>query len=122
MVGLGLRESEALMARTSLYIGNDTGMMHMAAALQRPIAELSCDLPVAPEMEFLRQPVRFAPWQVPYVLLHPAQGLEPCASQGAPLGCIAQEAHCITQIPPADVTAAVRQLLAIRYDSRAGNG
>lgn len=113
-----LRVSEALIARTELYIGNDTGLLHMAAALHRPIVELSCDLEGPAELAFLHLPVRFQPWQVPYILLRPAQGLGPCAGLGSPLGCMAPTAHCIAQIPAAAVAAAARQLLALGYSYR----
>ena len=110
--------SEALVARSVLYIGNDTGLLHMAAALQRPIVELSCDLVVPQGLDYLHLPVRFEPWQVPYILLRPEHGLEPCTKLSSPLGCMAPAAHCITQIPPAAVTAAARQLLALGYSYR----
>ena len=117
LAGAGpLRVSEALIARTELYIGNDTGLLHMAAALRRPVVEISCDLPdTAVPAAYLHLPVRFAPWQVPYILLRPAQGMEPCRGMDSPLGCMASTVHCIAQIPPEQVTAAARSLLAIRF-------
>ena len=110
-----LPQTEAVIARCALYIGNDTGMLHMAAALRRPVVEISCDLPVPPELDYLRQPVRFAPWQVPSILLHPEQALAPCDAQVSPVGCLANEPHCITQIRPDQVAEAARSLLAIRF-------
>ena len=107
--------SEALVARSVLYIGNDTGLLHMAAALQRPIVEISCDLVVPQGLDYLRLPVHFEPWQVPYILLRPAKGLAPCDGLHSPLGCIAQESHCIREIAPETVAAAALQLLRIGY-------
>lgn len=117
LAGAGsLRVSEALIARTVLYIGNDTGLLHIAAALRRPVVEISCDLPdEAAAVPYLHLPVRFAPWQVPYILLRPEQGLEPCRGLGSPLGCMAPSAHCITRIRPEQVVAAARSLLALRF-------
>lgn len=110
-----LPQSEAVIARCALYIGNDTGMLHMAAALRRPVVEISCDLPVPAELDYLRQPVRFAPWQVPSILLHPEHPLAPCDAQVSPIGCLAREPHCITQIRPGEVAEAARSLLALRF-------
>lgn len=39
-------QSAALLSRCRLYVGNDSGPMHMAAAMQVPVVELSCHPPV----------------------------------------------------------------------------
>lgn len=114
--------SEALTARTELYIGNDTGLLHMAAAQHLPVLEISCDLPVAEELSYLRLPVRFAPWQVPYILVRPEKGLDPCDKLQAPIGCMEQKAHCIATIAPERVTQAARKLLEVLDASLAGAG
>lgn len=40
VLGWGLEELKALMSRCSYFIGNDSGPMHLAAALQRPLVAI----------------------------------------------------------------------------------
>lgn len=107
-----LRETGAAMAACRMYIGNDTGMMHMAAAVHKPV------------LAFFRDPLdkddfipgvfsgyhRFAPWQVPFVALRPEKALAGCREEIIYGGCFAKEAHCIATIPPEKVLAAFTAL------------
>lgn len=40
LIGLSLKELTALLARASLFVGNDSGPMHIAAAFERPIVAI----------------------------------------------------------------------------------
>ena len=65
-----LRQTIALLKRCHLYVGNDTGSMHMAAANGVPIVEISC-FPVNGPVWHWNSPYRFGPWQVPHKILQP---------------------------------------------------
>lgn len=64
---LSLRETAALMRDVILYIGNDTGIMHIAAACGVRIVEIRGDDKVENSTE------RFHPWGVEYTILQPKE-------------------------------------------------
>jgi heptosyltransferase-2 len=92
-----LRETAAFLSRCTLFIGNDTGPMHMAAALGIPVIEISCH-PADGDPESPYSPVRFGPFTNRAIVVQPDQAKEPCSR-----GCSSQEAHCITEVSPAQV-------------------
>lgn len=96
-----LRQMAALLLHCALYIGGDTGPMHMAAAAGACVIEISCHpcdgSPASPNA-----PLRFRPWGEGHTVLQPATALPPCRDQ-----CQARDAHCITQITLEQVQAAV---------------
>jgi heptosyltransferase-2 len=98
-----LRQAAALLKRCALYVGNDSGPMHIAAAFGVPIVEISCH-PATGSPAHPNSPVRFGPWKVPHVVLQPP-GSEACVE-----ACAATEAHCILAIGVEAVSAAVRSL------------
>ena len=106
-----LRETEAIVSQTDYYLGNDTGVMHMAAAAQIPVLTIYREaienaLPVG-----LAESGRFAPYQTKAVILRPAHQLEDCAERGAIYGgCHHHEPHCITQITPQQIIAGFEKL------------
>jgi heptosyltransferase-2 len=65
-----LRQTAALLKKCHLYVGNDTGSMHMAAANGVPVVEISC-FPVNGPNWHWNSPYRFGPWQVPHKILQP---------------------------------------------------
>ena len=67
-----LRQTIALLKRCHLYVGNDTGSMHLAAAMGVPVVEISC-FPVNGPTAHWNSPYRFAPWQVPHKILQPKE-------------------------------------------------
>ena len=108
-----LRETGAAIDLCAMYIGNDTGTLHIAAALQKPV------------LAFFRDPLdkddflpgvfsgfhRFAPWQVPYIALRPDKAIGACKDEIIYGGCCGKEAHCITTISPDEVVAAFELLV-----------
>lgn len=108
-----LRETGAALDLCAMYVGNDTGTMHMAAALQKLV------------LAFFRDPLdkddflpgvfsgfsRFAPWQVSYIALRPDKAVGACKDEIIYGGCCGKEAHCIATIPPDEVVAAFELLV-----------
>lgn len=108
-----LRETEAIIGLSNFYVGNDTGVMHMAAAEKIPCLVLYREaqdkeniLPGA-FSEFGRYP----PWQTKAVILRPDRQLEDCAKRGMIYGwCHSNESHCIKQIEPREIVDAFEVL------------
>lgn len=104
-------ESGALLSRCSLYLGNDSGPMHMAAALGVPVVQLSCH-PLTGSRESAHAPDRYHPYGVPYIVLRPVDFENPCD-----YACTAEDAHCILAITVEQATAAAEQLLRYALDT-----
>ena len=92
----GLGELAALFARCALYVGSDTGPMHVASLVGTPVVQL-----LGPT-----DPVENAPWDaVPSRSVRVQIGCNPCRR-----GCAA--AVCMGVIPHESVLEAARALLA----------
>lgn len=100
-----LRQTLAVLRRCQLFIGNDAGPMHLAAASGIPVLEISCH-PMGGDPMHPNSPARFGPWNVPHVVLQPAEAASPCRRW-----CEADAAHCIRGISVAEVQAASARLL-----------
>ncbi|MHA6289301.1 glycosyltransferase family 9 protein [Maricaulis sp. CAU 1757] len=65
LLGLGLMETAACLERCRLYVGNDSGLMHMAAAMKVPTLGLfgpsddRCYAPWGTHADFVRGPATF---------------------------------------------------------------
>jgi lipopolysaccharide heptosyltransferase II len=97
-----LAELRALLERAALYIGGDSGPMHIAATTRVPMVSI-----YGPTL-----PARSAPWRSPEL---PVRALEtnglpcrPCDQRR----CIPGDFRCLGRIAPADVIDACRHLLA----------
>ena len=107
-----LRETMAVIAQADMFIGNDTGVMHMAAAAKVPIIAVYRQpkdkdhvVPgVFSEFE------RFAPWQALAVVLRPEHTLGDCKNAMVYGGCKEPNAHCINQVKPEEVVEAFEKL------------
>jgi heptosyltransferase-3 len=93
-----LRQAAAMLARCRLFIGNDTGPKHLAAAVGTRVVELSA-FRLGGDPNHGNSPARFQAWGVPHRLVQPP------FSAGAPL-------LAIDEIPLPTVQAAVADLLA----------
>lgn len=100
-----LRQTAALLKKCHLYIGRDTGVMHMAAAVGTPVVEICCHARSA-DPNYMYSPRRFGPWGVPSIILQPETPVAPCQK-----GCHYSEPHCILQITAEQVKTAVDSML-----------
>jgi len=100
-----LRQTGALLKYCRLFVGNDSGPMHLAAAAGRPVIEISCFPQGGPESH-ANSPARFGPWGTPFLALQPANLLPPCTST-----CTASEPHCIRLVSIQRVKQAVADCL-----------
>jgi heptosyltransferase-2 len=113
---LPLRASAALVAECGLFVGNDSGLLHIAAAAGLPVVETSCH-PLSGDPEHPNSPERFGPYGTTAVVLRPEHSASPdCAA-----GCESPEAHCIEEIPATEVLEGIaRTLEATRLGSSRG--
>ncbi|MGD0198643.1 MAG: glycosyltransferase family 9 protein [Solirubrobacteraceae bacterium] len=95
----------AVIARAALFVGNDAGPMHLAAAARVPIVEIRCH-PQSGQAEHRYSSARFGPQPGPAVTLQPAVPEAGCSDW-----CSALEAHCILATSVEDVVAAGTRLL-----------
>ncbi|MEM2293081.1 MAG: glycosyltransferase family 9 protein [Nitrososphaeria archaeon] len=101
-----LRQTAALLKHCQLFIGNDSGPMHLAAAMGVPIVELSCH-PLTGSPYAVNSPYRFGPWGVKNIILQPHLPTPPCHEQ-----CIIiNKPHCILGISVEQVKQAVVNIL-----------
>jgi ADP-heptose:LPS heptosyltransferase len=103
-----LRQTAALLEHTPLMISNDSGLMHLAAAVGASVLEISCH-PRGGDPNHGNAPDRFHPWCKDYVVLQPDQPSQPCTG-----ACEWNEAHCILGVSVGTVFAAAKSLLTGR--------
>lgn len=103
-----LRQSFSLLKRCALFVGNDGGAMHLAAAAGLPVVEISWH-PAGASAAHLESPERFHAWGVPTQIVRPPQPRSPCVD-----GCTAHVAHCILGVEVEMVERAVKELLITR--------
>ena len=82
---------------SDLFIGNDSGLGHIAAAFEIPLAIINCH-PKNGANSFHDSPFRFGPWCKNKIILQPENTLFPCIET-----CQYNNAHCISQISVEDV-------------------
>lgn len=109
-----LRETVALMKRADVFIGGDTGPMHIAAACKIDGVVVSCH-PKNGDIHHGNSPKRFGPWKSPLVVLQPEQGLDDCRD-----GCNKNYAHCINQITVEKVYRELEKILEKKVKEKSG--
>jgi heptosyltransferase-2 len=87
-----LRQTGAVLERCQLFVGNDSGPLHLAAAAGVPCVEVSCH-PRSADPEHPNSPERFGPWRVRHAVLRPATPRPPCDRY-----CAGGDAHCILAV------------------------
>lgn len=110
---LDLPGSIAVLRLTDLYLGGDTGPLHMAGCVGTPAVVISCH-PRTARPGSNHCPVRFGPWDGDRsVVLQPAQ---PAASI-CTHECAGVDAHCILGVEVAEAAGAVHRLLGLEESS-----
>jgi heptosyltransferase-2 len=99
-----LRQTFAVLQLCRLYVGNDTGPMHLAAAAGVAVVEI-CSFPRSLPEWNSNSPARFAPWGVPSIVLQPERPTAPCVDF-----CVAPQPHCILGVQTTDVISAVDRI------------
>jgi ADP-heptose:LPS heptosyltransferase len=102
--GLSLPELRALMDRAALFVGGDSGPLHVAATSD--VAVVGLFGPTLPE--------RSAPWRPPAL---PTASIDAGALPCRPCHqrtCVPGDFRCLTSITPEDVGAAAERLLEAR--------
>jgi ADP-heptose:LPS heptosyltransferase len=95
---LSVRQSAAVMAHCRLYVGNDTGTMHLAAA---------SGIPCVAVFSSADWPGRWYPYGKGHTVFRSSVPCEGCRLDD----CVEQDLICLRQIAVNDVLAAVRQTL-----------
>ncbi|MRR34851.1 lipopolysaccharide heptosyltransferase family protein [bacterium] len=103
-----LRQTVSLLRHCCLYIGNDSGPMHLAASAGLPVIEISAH-PKDGDPNHANSPLRFGPWKVPRIVLNPESAVRPCTDC-----CSAERSHCIESIGLDAVKDAAAQMLQMR--------
>ena len=106
------RQSAAIINLCDAYIGNDTGTMHMAAALKIPVLEVNC-FPADLKIKMGDILAVYYPYGVPNVIVRPKNALSECSADKPHdvYGCrVALKPHCITQIMPQTILSGLNIL------------
>jgi heptosyltransferase-2 len=101
-----LRQMAALLKRCDLFVGNDSGPMHIAAAGGKTVIEISCH-PLNGSTHHRNSPKRFGPWGSTHHILQPETARRPCSDS-----CTEREPHCILGISVEKVKEAIKMQLA----------
>lgn len=94
---LNLRELRELIFRSSLFVGPDSGPMHVAASTTTPIVTY-----FGPTL-----PAHFAPWQVEASIIEKDLDCRPCKQRQ----CIHYDFRCLRSIRPEEVYEACLQFI-----------
>lgn len=107
------RTNCAVMAQADMYLANDTGLMHAAAALHLPIVYLSRTSKDRKQVfeNVITDIDMCFPWQTKTIMLQPEHQLGDCAKTFSWEGCSARKPHCITQIEPDEIVAAYDKMI-----------
>jgi heptosyltransferase-2 len=103
--GAPIREVCAVLERCDLFVGNDSGCAHLAAAVNCKTIVISRH-PRDGDPKHFNSPVRFAPHGNFVRVLQPATGRDGCKA-----ACYSLEPHCVTSVAVETVVATARKML-----------
>lgn len=104
---LTLRQTYCLLKHANLYIGNNSGPLHIASAARLACVEISCH-PLGGDLKNSCDPTRFGAWGVPSIVVRPKLPKETECIKG----CIENFSHCISLVPPEKVLFAATHFLS----------
>lgn len=114
-----LRVMAAIVAMSDIYIGNDTGILHMAAAFRVPVIEVMAeaqDMKADPSVYSAYE--RFFPWHTPAIVLRPKHALPPCNETAVLGGCCTMMPHCISCVSPEEIVEAYDAMVEYLEEGR----
>jgi len=97
---LSIKETAAVLERCQLFIGNDSGPMHLAAAVGTPVVAF-----FGPS-----EPQHYRPYGVEQRLLEVDLPCRPCDH----VHCVHEENICMSSISAEDILAAAEELLSLK--------
>ncbi len=100
-----LRQAAALIKSCKIFIGNDSGLIHLASAVKIPVISIHCHPKKGSELSG-NSPIRFGPWNEDRTILQPENPVYPCVEY-----CESENAHCITEIPVDRIYQAAKKWL-----------
>jgi len=103
--GVSLRTVCAVLERCELFVGNDTGTAHLAAAMNCPTVVVSRH-PANGDPTNPNSPARFAPRGARFRVLQPQTGKGECLAS-----CRKPEPHCVLQVTAEQVVDSAMDLL-----------
>jgi heptosyltransferase-1 len=94
---LNLMEMKEVIARAALFVGPDSGPMHIAASTSTPIVAY-----FGPTL-----PAHFAPWKAKAIIIEKTMDCRPCQQRR----CVTADFRCLRFITPDEVFAACQSFL-----------
>jgi heptosyltransferase-2 len=105
VAGAPLRKVCAILERCDIFIGNDSGSAHLAAAMDCKVIVISRH-PKDGDPNHRNSPIRFAPYCQRSRVLQPVTGVDTCTTE-----CLSPEPHCIKAVRVEHVVAAACEML-----------
>lgn len=101
---LSLSGSAAAISRCELYLGNDSGLQHIASSLELPTVVVTCH-PKTGSPWSDNATERFGPWSTRSEVVQPQHPAGDCTEE-----CVAREPHCIRSVSPGEVVGALERV------------
>lgn len=101
-----LREAAELLRRCFLYVGCNTGLLHIAAAVKTPTVQIMSNSENGSPLEYASLS-RYRAWGNKSYYIRPQKALPGCGA-----ACYMRTAHCIRQISVDEVSSLVDNILA----------
>ncbi len=105
--GHPLRQTCAVLERCDLFLGNDSGPAHLAAAMDCKTLVIARH-PRSGDLNHANSPIRFGPHCRDKRILQPARGLGTCED-----GCNLEQPHCILAVTVDEAVAAALDMLEV---------